>query len=188
MKYGQPNERPRMKSTKEERKAVDPESRRENGEMLIPRVPKVHLKGRPLKYTPAKFRNRINDYFATCDKASLVPSVSGIYRHLKIDKMSWYAYCDRPQFQAICSWAKDCIEQWYTQGLWETNSSNTNKQLVAKQICGWQDQVTHTTRIISAEEATAKLERFLPILLELQKQAMIEQKTIIEGEVIDGRS
>lgn len=186
MKYGQPNERPRMKTKKEDRVETPIGDRRDNGEIKIPKVPKVHLKGRPLKYTPVKFRNRINDYFAHCDKEGLVPSVRGIYMHLKIDKMSWYSYCDRPQFQAICEWSKDCIEQWYTQGLWEAPSSNTNKQLVAKQICGWQDQVTHTTRIISAEEATAKLERFIPILLELQKQAMLEQRQIVEGEVVSG--
>jgi len=176
----------RMKSTFEERK-VDPDSRRENGEITIPRIPKS-LKGRQVKYTPIKLRNRINDYFAICDKKGLVPTVAGIYGHLKINKVTWYAYCDRLELSAICEWARDAIEQWFIQGLWDAPSSNTNKQLVAKQNCGWQEQTTHTTRIISIDEAQAKLERFLPLLLEMHKKSLESVKQIehIEGEVIDG--
>lgn len=175
-----------MKTTLEER-TIEPDSRRASGDINVPRIPKS-LRGRAVKYTPVKLRNRINDYFALCDKKNLVPTVSGIYGHLKINKATWYVYCDRPELSAICEWARDAIEQWFIQGLWDSSSSNTNKQLVAKQNCGWQEQTVHTTRIISIDEAQAKLERFLPLLLEMHKKSLDKQAQIeyVEGEVVNG--
>ena len=190
-KYNEPNTRPRLKVSKAERLKMmkEGETLEEASDRLnITLVPKACGKGRPLKYTPVKFSNRVNDYFAWCNQKRLAPTVKGIYMHLKIDKMTWYDYCQRPQFKEICEYAKDTIEQWYVQGLWDTPTSNTNRQLVAKQICDWKEETVHTTKVITVEEAQAKLERFLPLLLELHKQHVLEtnKPTAIEGEIING--
>src|ERR1035437_4501974 len=122
-----------VKSEREEQ--VDPIK-----ETCLKRVPRNV--GRPKRFTPTKLRNRINDYFAWCEKNDCCPTIKGTVLHLGMCKDQWYQYMKYPEMNPIMQWAYDAMESWSMNDLWKTSSSNTNKQLVAKVNYGWQEEKT----------------------------------------------
>jgi hypothetical protein len=154
----------RNKTTKEERNAVEEKQ-------TLRRVPRGV--GRPKRFTPTKLRNRINDYFAWCEKQMTYPNIKGMMLHLGMSRDQWYQYEKYPEMRPILDWARDAMEAWSMNDLWKTQSSNTNKQLVAKVSHGWQEERTITHINMSKEQALAKLEAFAPMLLELLKNQML---------------
>ena len=146
--------------------------------------------GRPKRFTPTKLRNRINEYFAHCSKEQSYPNVGGLMLYIGMSKDQFWQYKKYPEFTHIISWAQEAMADWAMTDLWRTQTSNTNKQLVAKVAHGWTEekQVTHVH--MSKDQAMAKLEALAPLLLEALKnqlnnpeiQKVIEDKTI-EGEV-----
>lgn len=166
----------RTKTTKEERNSED-----EN--QILKRVPRGA--GRPKRFTPTKLRNRINDYFAWCEKKQAYPNVKGCMLHLGMARDQWYQYEKYPEMKPILDWARDAMEAWSMNDLWKTQSSNTNKQLVAKVSHGWTEekQVTHVH--MDKEQALARLEALAPMLLEaLKSQLVLEQITQVKNEAI----
>jgi hypothetical protein len=156
---------------------------------LLRRVPRNI--GRPKRYTPTKFRNRINDYFATCEKKQCYPNIKGMMLHLGMSKDQFYQYDKYPEMKPIVEWARTVMEDWSMNDLWHTATSNTNKQLVAKVNHGWAEekQITHIN--MDKGTALAKLEALAPLLLEMLKSQMnleqllipkLEDKSIQEAE------
>ena len=154
---------------------------------LLKRVPRNI--GRPKRFTPTKFRNRINDYFATCEKKQCYPNIKGMMLHLGMAKDQFYAYDKYPEMQPIVEWARNVMEDWSMNDLWHTATSNTNKQLVAKVNHGWAEekQITHIN--MDKGTALAKLEALAPLLLEALKGHLnleqlltprLEDKTALE--------
>jgi hypothetical protein len=167
----------RMETSSEERNSVE-ESQ------LLKRIPKNV--GRPKRFTPTKFRNRINDYFAWCEKQDCYPNIKGLSLHIGICKDQFYQYSKYPEFSPIVEWARDAMEAWSMNDLWKTNTSNTNKQLVAKVNHGWNEEKTVTHVHMSKDQALAKLESLAPLLLEaLKSQLQNSDLKLIEGEVVD---
>ena len=168
----------RNTSTKEERNIDQPES-------MLKRVPRNV--GRPKRFTPTKFGNRINDYFSWCEKQECYPNIKGMMLHLGMAKDQFYQYSRYPEMSPIVEWARDAMESWSMNDLWRTASSNTNKQLVAKVNHGWAEEKTITHVHMSKDQALAKLESLAPLLLEaLKAQLSNTDLKLIEGEIIDG--
>lgn len=144
---------------------------------LLKRVPRNV--GRPKKFTPTKFRNRINDYFATCEKQQCYPNIKGMMLHLGMAKEQFYNYDKYPEMQPIVEWARTVMENWSMNDLWKTQTSNTNKQLVAKVNHGWSEdkQVTHIH--MDKGQALAKLEALAPLLLEVLKNQGLLEKLLV---------
>ena len=90
---------------------------------LLKRVPRNI--GRPKRYTPTKFRNRINDYFATCEKKECYPNIKGMMLHLGMAKDQFYAYDKYPEMKPIVEWARTVMEDWSMNDLWHTAISLT---------------------------------------------------------------
>lgn len=169
----------RNKTTKQERNT-------EEETQLIKRVPRGV--GRPKRFTPTKLRNRINDYFAWCEKKQTYPNIKGMMLHLGMSRDQWYQYEKYPEMRPILEWARDAMEAWSMNDLWNTGSSNTNKQLVAKVNHGWAEEKTITHISMDKGQAMARLEALAPMLLEaLKSQLVLNQLTqipeIIEAEV-----
>ena len=160
----------RIKTTKEERNlslvdgAIAPPE-------TIKRVPRGV--GRPKRFTPTKLRNRINDYFAWCEKMMAYPNIKGLMLHLGMHRDQWYTYEKYPEMRPILEWARDAMEAWSMNDLWKTQTSNTNKQLVAKVNHGWQEERVITHVNMSKDQAIAKLESLAPMLLELMKNQFL---------------
>ena len=159
---------------------------------LLKRIPRNV--GRPKRFTPTKFRNRINDYFATCEKKQCYPNIKGMMLHLGMSKDQFYQYDKYPEMQPIVEWARNVMEDWSMNDLWHTQTSNTNKQLVAKVNHGWSEdkQITHI--MMDKGTALAKLEALAPLLLEMLKGQMnleqllipkLENKLVLEVEYED---
>ena len=157
----------RNKTTKAERDGLG-EATGITPRETIKRVPRGI--GRPKRFTPTKFRNRINDYFAWCEKEMTYPNIKGMMLHLGMSRDQWYQYEKYPEMRPILEWARDAMESWSMNDLWNTNTSNTNKQLVAKTNFGWQEERTVTHITMDKSQALAKLEALAPILLEAIKQ------------------
>lgn len=158
----------RNKTTKEER-----DTPLQEGSQLK-RVPRNI--GRPKRFTPTKFRNRINDYFAWCEKQECYPNIKGMMLHLGMSKDQFYQYAKYPEMAPIVEWARDAMEAWSMNDLWKTQTSNTNKQLVAKVNHGWQEEKTINHVTMDKGQAMAKLEALAPLLLEaLRGQITPEQ-------------
>jgi len=144
---------------------------------LLRRVPKNI--GRPKRFTPTKFRNRINDYFATCEKKQCYPNIKGMMTHLGMVKDQFYQYERYPEMKPIVDWARNVMEDWSMNDLWNTQTSNTNKQLVAKVNHGWAEekQITHIN--MDKGTALAKLEALAPLLLEMLKSQMNLEQLLV---------
>lgn len=141
----------------------------EDGSCLL-RIPKTI--GRPRKFTPTRLRNKINDYFAWCEKKDRYPNIKGLALHIGITRDQWYQYEKYIDFQPIIQWARDAMESWSMDNLWKTKASNTNKQLVAKVNHNWQEEKAITHTVISKDQAMAKLEALAPLLLEMLREKL----------------
>ena len=159
---------------------------------LLKRVPRNI--GRPKRFTPTKFRNRINDYFATCEKKQCYPNIKGMMLHLGMAKDQFYQYDKYPEMKPIIEWARNVMEDWSMNDLWHTATSNTNKQLVAKVNHGWAEEKTINHITMDKGTALAKLEALAPLLLEMLKSQMnleqllvpkIESKPIVDISCVD---
>jgi hypothetical protein len=176
-----------VEAKKVKRNKMKKEERAYEENQVLKRVPRGV--GRPKRFTPTKLRNRINDYFAWCEKKMTYPNIKGMMLHLGMSRDQWYQYEKYPEMRPILDWARDAMEAWSMNDLWKTQSSNTNKQLVAKVNHGWQEERTITHINMSKEQALAKLEAFAPMLLDLLKSNLLLNQIAspkeIESEVID---
>lgn len=170
-----------------------PKEERDNApeNSLLHRVPRNI--GRPKKFTPTKFRNRINDYFATCEKKQCYPNIKGMMLHLQMSKDQFWTYDKYPEMQPIVEWARTVMENWSMNDLWKTQTSNTNKQLVAKVNHGWTEEKTINHITMNKDQALAKLEALAPLLLEALRGKLeylvapqLENK-VQEAEIIEDR-
>ena len=170
----------RNKMTKEERLGLV----ETDVPQTLKRVPKNV--GRPKRFTPTKFRNRINDYFSWCEKEQCYPNIKGMMLHLGMCKDQFYQYSRYPEMSPIVEWARDAMEAWSMNDLWKTQTSNTNKQLVAKVNHGWQEEKTITHVNMSKDQALAKLEALAPMLLEALKSQLLTNQLTIPEKIVEG--
>lgn len=164
----------------------------------IARLDKKALKqaanGRPRKFTPTRMRNEINKYFQWCEDNARVPSIKGLMIHLRMHKTQFYTYAEYPEFMDMMEQTRLIIAEWCENEVWHSNGAAAGKIAYMKNIHSWAEKIEEqTTRIVSVEEARAKLEMLLPQLLENLKRQSIEQKlestiedaVVVEPEVVN---
>lgn len=155
----------------------------DNENQILKRIPRGA--GRPKRFTPTKLRNRINDYFAWCEKKSAYPNIKGCMLHLGMARDQWYQYERYPEMKPILDWARDAMEAWSMNDLWKTNSSNTNKQLVAKVNHGWAEEKVVTHVQMDKSQAMARLEALAPMLLEVFKNQNLLNQLVAPSNIVD---
>ena len=156
----------------------------------MPEIGRLQKTGRKRMFTPTRMRNEINKYLSWCEEKERVPSIKGLMIHLKMHKSQFYTYCEYPEFTDLMEQARLIISEWCENDLYHTHGAASGKIAYTKNIHGWTEKIEEqTTRVISIDEAKAKLEMLLPSILEKIKKQSIEQKLsnsedaiIVEGD------
>lgn len=156
----------------------------------IARLDKKALKqaanGRPRKFTPTRMRNEINKYFQWCEDNARVPSIKGLMIHLRMHKTQFYNYLEYPEFTDMMEQTRLIIAEWCENEVWHSHGASAGKIAYMKNVHSWAEKVEEqTTRIVSVDEARAKLEMLLPQLLENLKKQSIEQKLESNNDIED---
>ena len=159
---------------------------------VIPRKSKS-AQGRKRKYTPTTLKNKINKYFEWVEQNDEVPSIKGLMIFCKMYKDAFYKYIKEPEFVDILEHAKMIIAEWAETDVYTTKGIAAGKIAYMKNIHSWSDKLETNNvteqRIISIDEAKAKIEMLAPKLLELLKnQTVLNQigtSQVLEGEVAD---
>lgn len=160
---------------------------------------KRNRNGRKWKFTPVRLKNEINKYFEWCEENDEIPSIKGLMIHCKMYKDAFYRYVKQPQFEDILEHAKMIIGSWIETDIYNTKGMCAGKGLYAKNILGWADKVESfnqtETRVITVDEARAKITMLAPKLLELLKSSTVvnqiaagEHLTVNSGSVIQGET
>jgi hypothetical protein len=149
--------------------------------------------GRPRKYTPTRMRNGINKYFQWCEENDRVPSIKGMMLFLKMYKDQFYTYLDYPEFRNIMETARQVILEWCENDIYRTPGPAAGKIAYMKNVHDWSEKIDQTqtmtvTRVLSVEEAQAKIASLAPLLLEQMKGLTLKQmgttQPVIEAESV----
>lgn len=122
--------------------------------------------GRKRKYTPAKMKNRIVDYFARMKAMNRPPTKSGLMVHLKMHRDQFYQYASYPEFKDIMEQTAVMIENWYEEALILNKYSASGLQFALKNRFGWTDTQTirHEDGGNVEENLVRKIEALAPEL------------------------
>ena len=147
--------------------------------------------GRPKKYSTTKMRNGINKYFAWCEENDRVPSIKGMMIHLKMYRDQFYQYSEYPEFKQIMESAKQVIIEWCENDIYRTPGPAAGKIAYMKNVHDWSEKIDQNmnqtvTKVMSLEDAKARIAALAPLLLEQLKGitlAQIGNTPVIEGEI-----
>jgi hypothetical protein len=161
----------------------------------IPKIDSSAVKrktGAKKKYTPTRMKNSINKYFEFCETQDEIPSIKGMMIHLKMYPETFYIYLKYPEFTDIMEHARLIISHWTEMDVYSTKGMAAGKIAYMKNIHGWSEKIEsnnhNTTRVITVDEARAKIEMLAPKLLEiLQSANTVNQIGVIEAEVVDDK-
>lgn len=140
------------------------------------------------KYTVKKMQNMINTYFEKCEKKDIVPSKKGLMIHLKLSLPMFSIYRNYPEFTELMDYTEMVIENWCESDVYNTPGAASGKIAYMKNVHGWREKTETETTVVnkSVDEARAKLEAFLPQLLEqIKKRAISGDLPQKEENVID---
>jgi hypothetical protein len=150
--------------------------------------------GRPKKFTPTRMRNGINKYFCWCEENDRVPSIKGMMIFLKMYKDQFYQYLEYPEFKEIMEQSRQVILEWCEQDIYRTPGPAAGKIAYMKNVHDWTEKIDQTqsittTRVLSIEDAQAKIASLAPLLLEQLKGLTLTQlgntAQVIDAEVTD---
>ena len=151
----------------------------------IASISRLQKTGRKRTFTPTRMRNEINKYLSWCEENDRVPSIKGLMIHLKMHKSQFYTYCEYPEFTDLMEQARLVISEWCENDLYHTSGAAAGKIAYMKNIHGWTEKIEQeTTRVITVDEAKAKLEMLLPKIMETIKRHSIEQKLSTEDAIV----
>jgi hypothetical protein len=165
----------------------------------IPRIDSDVIKrkktgGRKKQYTPTRMKNTINKYFQFCEENDEVPSIKGMMIHLKMYPESFYLYLKYPEFTDIMEHARLIISHWMEMDVYSTKGMAAGKIAYMKNVHDWceKTQTKNQTevRVISVDEARAKIEMLAPKLLEILNSSMTVNQIaapVIEAEFEEGK-
>lgn len=147
---------------------------------------KIAQTGRPRKFTQTRMRNEINKYLQWCEDNDRVPSIKGLMIHLKMHKSQFYQYCEYPEFTDMMEQTRLIISEWCENEVWHSKGAASGMIAYMKNVHDWTEKVEQeTTRVITVDEAKARLEMLLPKLLQQLKQQSIAQTIEIEQDTIE---
>ncbi len=153
-------------------------------------IPSKKKGGRPFRYSPTKLKNQINKYFQWCEDNDEIPSISGLMIHCKMYKDSFYKYIKVPEYSDLLEHTRLIITNWVANDIYNTKGMCAGKGLYAKNVIGWADKVESfnqtETRVVSVDEARAKIEMLAPKLLELLKSNNLVDQLVVPNNAIEG--
>ncbi len=121
--------------------------------------------GRKKKYTPAKMKNKIIEYFARMKALNRPPTKSGLMVHLKMHRDQFYQYATYPEFKDIMEQTATMIENWYEEALILNKYSASGIQFALKNRFGWTDTTTVKHEQLNSEDnLVRKIESLAPEL------------------------
>jgi hypothetical protein len=146
------------------------------------------------KYSPTTMRNGINKYFGWCEKNDRVPSLKGLMIYLKMCRDQFYVYAEYPEFTMIMEQARQVILEWCENDVYRTTGPAAGKIAYMKNIHDWTEKIDQTQnittkKILSVDEAHAKIASLAPLLLQVLQGTTLAQigntkkVEVIEGEV-----
>ena len=141
--------------------------------------------GRKRKYTPTKMKNSINAYFDWCETEDRVPSISGLMIYLKMYRDQFYTYMTYPEFTDIMEHARLIIKEWCENDVYQTKGQAAAKIAYMKNLHDWTEKTesnTTVTKIVSVEEAKARIEMLAPKLLEVLKNNTVLSQLVLENK------
>jgi len=165
----------------------------------IPRIDSDVVKrkktgGRKKQYTPTRMKNAINKYFQFCEENDEIPSIKGMMIHLKMYPETFYIYLKYPEFSDIMEHARLIISHWMEMDVYNTRGMAAGKIAYMKNVHDWCERTESNNktevRVVSVEEARAKIEMLAPKLLQiLQSAETVNQiaAPVIEAEVEEGK-
>lgn len=141
--------------------------------------------GRKKKFTPTKMKNQINKYFEFCEQEDRVPSIKGLMIFLKMYRDQFYQYLTYPEFKDIMEHARLIISEWCENDVYRTKGQAAAKIAYMKNVHDWTEKVESEStvkKVVTPEEARARIEMLAPKLLEILKQGnILNQLTHQEG-------
>lgn len=148
--------------------------------------------GRKKRFTPTKMKNGINDYFKWCEDNDEIPSLKGLMIHLKMYKDQFYTYLGYPEFKNMMEHARLIISNWIETDIYNSPGMAAGKIKYAQNVLDWADKSetisTVTQKVITVDEARAKIEMLAPKLLDMLKnKSLVNQLStgeVVEAEVI----
>lgn len=153
---------------------------------------KKNRNGRKWKFTPVRLKNEINKYFDWCEENDEIPSIKGLMIHCKMYKDSFYRYIKQPQYEDILEHTRMIIGNWIEADIYNTKGMAAGKTAYAKNILGWADKIetsnVNETRIVTVDEARAKITMLAPKLLELLKNNDMVRQIASSSNVIEGET
>ena len=151
--------------------------------------------GRPKKYTPTRMRNGINKYFQWCEDNDRVPSIKGLMIYLKMYKDQFYQYLEYPEFTQIMESARQVMLEWCENDIYRTPGPAAGKIAYMKNVHDWTEKIDQTQnittkRVLSIDDAKARIASLAPILLEVLQGTTLAQightaqvESVVEAEL-----
>jgi len=175
----------RRQKLKEQNQAVTSPIGRVGNETL--KATSLRNKGRR-KFTPAKLRNAINRYFDWCEETDNIPSIKGMVLHLGVERDYFYRNLRTEQYAEILEQARLVIAEWCERDVFNTKGLATGKIAYMKNVHSWaekhESQNYTEQRVITVEEARAKIQMLAPKLLEvLRNSNVMNQIAMRDAEV-----
>jgi hypothetical protein len=143
------------------------------------------------KFTTTTMRNGINKYFEWCEGNDRVPSIKGLMIHLKMSRDQFYVYIEYPEFTAIMEQARQVILEWCENDIYRTTGPAAGKIAYMKNVHDWTEKIDQTQnittkKILSVDEAHAKIASLAPLLLQvLQGQTLAQIGNTAKVKVLD---
>lgn len=162
---------------------------------VLPGQKKKATCGRKKKYTPTKMKNAINGYFDWCEENDRIPSIKGLMIHLKMYRDQFYQYLEYPEFTDIMEHARLIIAEWCENDVYRTRGQAAGKIAYMKNVHDWSEKTennTTVTKIVTADEARAKIEMLAPKLLEALRNTDVlkqlvpqqQEEKVVEAEIV----
>ena len=162
----------------------------------IPRIDDDIIKrkshtGPKRKYTPTRMKNEINKYFGWCEEHDEIPSIKGLMIHCKMYKDSFYRYIKVPEYSDLLEHARLIIVNWAETDVYNTKGMAAGKIAYMKNVHSWADKLDTNnvteTRVVTVDEARARISMLAPKLLELLHSNTVVNQIgkVTEGEVVD---
>ena len=142
------------------------------------------------KFTPARLRNAINKYFDWCEETDNIPSIKGLVLNLNVTRDFFYRNLRDEKYSEILEQARLIVAEWAERDVYNTKGMAAGKIAYMKNVHGWAEKLESQNyteqRVITVEEARAKIEMLAPKLLEVLKNStVLNQLTIRDAEVIE---
>lgn len=177
----------RRRQLKEQNQAVTSPIGRVGNETL--KATSLRNKGRR-KFTPAKLRNAINRYFDWCEETDNIPSIKGLVLNLNVTRDFFYRNLRDEKYSEILEQARLIIAEWAERDVYNTKGTAAGKIAYMKNVHAWAEKLESQNyteqRVITVEEARAKIQMLAPKLLEVLRNSNVMNQIAMRDAEVGG--